>query len=193
MEETIVFVDAGFLSKLSKYFGGGKYLKYDLIKFCEEISRKQSLICKKIFYYTAPPFQPTNPTKEESERKDKYDRFIKKISQNQKINVREGRCQKLFNKDGYSNYFQKAVDSLIVIYLMSLPIKNKEIKKIILIACDSDLVPVIDELKNYNIDSILYTFFTKKRDTNFSRSTHLMGAVSRYVKLTKNDFDFPLK
>lgn len=37
MEETLVFIDAGFLSKLSKYFGGGEYLKYNIINFSKNI------------------------------------------------------------------------------------------------------------------------------------------------------------
>ena len=32
-DETLVFIDEEFLSKLSKYFGGGKYLKFDRITF----------------------------------------------------------------------------------------------------------------------------------------------------------------
>ena len=31
-KETLVFIDANFLSKLSKHFGKGKYLIYDLFK-----------------------------------------------------------------------------------------------------------------------------------------------------------------
>ena len=31
-----VFIDAGFLSKLSKYFGAGRYLKYDLVKLTKQ-------------------------------------------------------------------------------------------------------------------------------------------------------------
>jgi len=32
MENTLVFIDAGFLSKLSKHLGGGKYVKHNLFK-----------------------------------------------------------------------------------------------------------------------------------------------------------------
>ena len=38
MEETLVFLDAGFLSKLSGYFGDGKYLLYDIIKFSKHLN-----------------------------------------------------------------------------------------------------------------------------------------------------------
>ena len=95
MEKTLVLLDAGFLSKLSNYFGKSKYLKYDLINFAKKISEKQNLFCEHIFYYTAPPFQSPKSTKEESIRYKKYARFIKKLSSNKIISIREGRCQRL--------------------------------------------------------------------------------------------------
>jgi len=187
-KNTLVFIDAGFLSKLSRYFGKGKYLVYDIVKFSENISKKRKLECKKIFYYTAPPFQSHNSSSEERTRKDKYDGFIKKLSENSKIVIREGRCQKII----YSNkikFSQKGVDTLMTMDLMSVPIKYPNIKKIILIACDSDFVPIINQLREFGLKIILWTYFTKKRNTNFSRSFDLMKAVSEYVKLTKQDFE----
>jgi uncharacterized LabA/DUF88 family protein len=189
MKDTFVFIDAGFLSKLSKYFGSGKYLGYNIIKFSENIANRQNMQRKKIFYYTAPPYQSNNPSDEERKRKDKYDTFIQKLSQNKKIIIREGRCQKIVNKNGFVKYSQKAVDSFMVMDMMSVPIKNKEVKDVILIACDSDFVPIINELKSLGINIILYTYFTKRRDTNFARSNYLMNVVSKYVRLTKQDFD----
>ena len=187
-DDSFIFIDSGFLSKLSKYFTEGKYITYDLIKFCENLSEKQKLICKKIFYYTAPPFQSNFPTKEERERKNRYDTFIKKLSKHFEIEIREGRCQRLSNNKEY-RYSQKAVDSLMVIDLMKVPLRYPNIKKIILIACDTDFVSVVNELKEIGIEIILYTFFIGKRNTNFSRSTYLNNVVTRYIKLTKQDFD----
>ena len=188
MKDTFIFLDSGFLSKLNKYFGGGKYIVYDIIKFSEHLCNKQNLNCKHIFYYTAPPFQSDIPTKEEKERQNRYDSFVKKLSKNTKITIREGRCQKLISQKDYATYSQKAVDSLMVIDLMSLPIENKDINEIILIVCDSDFVPVIKKLKEYKIMVLLYTYFTKRRNTNFSRSNHLIEVVSRYALINKEDF-----
>ena len=53
MFETIIFIDGGFVSKISNYFGDGKYLRYDLISFAENICLKENLLYKQIFYYTA--------------------------------------------------------------------------------------------------------------------------------------------
>ncbi|MEK6873476.1 MAG: NYN domain-containing protein [Nanoarchaeota archaeon] len=187
MEETLVFVDAGFLSKLSKYFGGGEYLKYDIVNFSKNLAKKQNLVCKHIFYYTAPPFQSDNSTKEELEKYRKYKTFKNKLLKYKIISIREGRCQRL-KIDGKFIYNQKGVDSLVIIDLMSISFDYKNIKRVILLANDSDFVPVVEKLKELNIEVILYTYYSKKRESSFSRSNELLNIVTRYVRLTKEDF-----
>jgi len=187
MNKTLVLIDAGFLSKLSKYLGNGKYLKYDLIKFSKKLAEKQNLDCKHIFYYTAPPFQSDNSSIEETKRFRNYEKFISNLSKDSSISVREGRCQRL-KVDGKFIYGQKGVDALIIIDLMSVPIKYKEIKKVILIANDSDFVPVVKSLKEWGIEIILYTHYSKKRGSSFSRSNELLRTVSKYIQLKKEDF-----
>ena len=79
LNKTLVFIDASYLSKISKYFGKGKYLKLDLIKFAHYLAIKQGLWCEHIYYYTAPPFQGNNPTADEIKRKAGYDSYIAKL------------------------------------------------------------------------------------------------------------------
>ena len=95
MEYTIVFIDAGFLSKLSKYFGKEKHITFNLHEFSKYLSRKQNLFCKKTYYYTAPPFISDKPSTEEIIRKRNYDNFIDKLSKDKDFIIREGRCQRL--------------------------------------------------------------------------------------------------
>jgi len=187
MEETLVFMDAGFLSKLSKYFGGGEYLRYNIINFSKNLAKKQNLVCKHIFYYTAPPFQSDDSTKEELEKYRKYETFKNKLLKYKVISIREGRCQRL-KIDGKFIYNQKGVDLLVTIDLMSISFDYKDIKKIILLANDSDFVPVVEKLKELNIEVILYTYYSKKRESSFSRSNELLNIVTRYVRLSKEDF-----
>jgi len=188
LENTLVLLDAGFLSKLSKHFGNRKYLRYDIIKFSKKIAENQDLFCKHIFYYTAPPFQCGKPTKKESDRYRKYERFIKKLLKNKDISVREGRCQRLKINDKFI-YKQKAVDTLVVMDMMNVPIEYKNINKIILIASDSDFVPVVKQLGRLGIKTILYTYYQKGRTAKFSTSNNLIKSVYKYVLLTKEDFD----
>lgn len=188
-EEVIVFIDDGFLAKLSKYFGGGNYLKFDRIQFAINIAKKQGFNCQHIFYFLAPPFQGNNPNLEETKRCQNHEKFVNKLSQNPLITIREGRCQRIKNSQGEFVYKQKAVDSLLIIDFVSLPMDYPQIKKVILVASDRDFVPAVEKLKKAGIEVILYTYYVKKRDTGLSRSNYLMKAVSRYEKITKEDFD----
>jgi len=187
-KETLVFIDDGFLAKLNKHFGSGKYIKFDKLAFSENLAIKQGLNFKHVFYYTAPPFQGKFPTEEEEEMKRGYDRFIAKLKEDKRITIREGRVQRL-KVDGKFLYKQKAVDSLAIIDLMMVPLKYAQIKKIIIISSDSDFVPAIETLKEFGIKTILYTFYQRKRNTGFSRSNHLIKSVHKYVLLSKADFD----
>ena len=186
-KDTLVFIDETFLEKLSKYFGEGKYLKFDKILFSETLARKQKLSCKNIFYYTAPPFQSDIPTKEGESKKEGYDKFVNKLKERGVI-VREGRCQRLKSNNGEFVYKQKAVDVLIAMDLTNVPLKYPKISKIIIISSDSDFVPVIENLLENGVKTILYTYYEKIRNTNFSRSNHLIKSVYKYVLLTKEDF-----
>lgn len=192
MNETLVFIDAGFLSKLSKQFGKGKYLIYDLVNFSQGLANKQMLSCKKLFYYLAPPFQSEPLTKKEEIKKEGYDKFVKKLRKKGVV-VQEGRCQRL-KIEGKFEYKQKAVDVFLAMDLTNIPLKFPNVRKIILISSDSDFVPVIKNLEENNVKTILYTYYKKKRNTNFSRSNYLIKSVYKYVLLTKKDFeDCPLK
>ena len=193
MENTIVFIDAGFLSKLSKHFGKEKYLVYDLFEFPKHIAKKQNLFCKKTFYYTASPFISGKPSPEEIKRKKDYDHFIEKLSRNKDFIIREGRCQRL-KIDGKFVYKQKGVDSLAVIDLVNVIIDYPDVRRVIIIASDSDFVPVIDSLKKRGVKTILYTYYKKGRKATFSTSNELIKSVHKYVLLTKEDFtSCPLK
>ena len=41
--------------------------------------------------------------------------------------------------------------------------------------------------KKQGIKTILYTYYEKKRDTNFSRSNHLIKSVHKYKLISKED------
>jgi len=182
-ENTAVFLDAGYLSKLCKYFGAGKYLKLDLVKFASHLSKKQGLFCEHTFYYTAPPFQSEKPTEQESRFKAGYDSFMSKLKANSSITVREGRLQKIGNE-----FTQKGVDTLLTMDLVQEPIKRK-IGTVILLACDTDFVPILNHLRTENkMKVVLYYFNDRKRNSQFSLSNHILTACDKCVCLEKRDF-----
>lgn len=188
-EETLVFIDEGFLDKLTRYFGGGKRIKFDKFYFAEKISKKEELNLVKVFYYTAPPFQGKSPSLDERKRKEGYDRFIASLLINKKILVREGRCQRIIDSSGNEVYKQKGVDTLLAIDLSHIREDYPEIRKIILVSSDTDFcAPIKDIRKRNNIEVILYTYFDRKRGSKFSLSNELISCCSKYVKLNKEDF-----
>ena len=186
MDETLVFIDEAFLSKLSKHLGGGRYLKFDRIGFSENLAKEENLICKQIFLYISPPFQSPIPSKDEEKRKEGDDKFVNNLRKRDVI-VREGRCQRL-KINGKLEYNQKAVDVYLSMDLTSVPFKYANIKKILLISSDSDFVPVIKNLEEQNIKTTLYTYYEEKRESPFSRSNDLIKSVHKYILLKKEYF-----
>jgi len=66
MENTYVYLDEGYLSRIAEHFGYGKNKKYCVKQFANTLAKSQGLWCKKAFFYTASPYQhPTNPTQDE--------------------------------------------------------------------------------------------------------------------------------
>jgi uncharacterized LabA/DUF88 family protein len=187
MEKTAVLIDGGFLSKVSYKLGEGHYFKYDLLRFVKLLAGKQNVIFKHLFFYNAPPFQSQPPTRDEKKRKEDYDSFIQKLKSNEGVTVREGRCQRL-KIDGKYKYKQKGVDTLITMDLMDIPLEHPSIKHVILIASDSDFVPIIERLKRHGVSVVLCTYFDRERDSKFSTSNKLLRSVHHYVQLSKKDF-----
>jgi uncharacterized LabA/DUF88 family protein len=188
MGKCIVMIDAGFLSKVSRELGDGHYFKYDLLKFSKNLCGDLGFAFKHLFFYNAPPYQNTNPNESQKKRKEEYDSFVSKLIIDNYVTVKEGRCQRLKINGNYI-YKQKGVDTLLTMGLMDIPIKYPKVKQVILIASDSDFVPVIERLKDLGIKVTLFTYFNRVRNSNFSRSNELIKAVNRYVKLKKEDFD----
>ena len=190
MDKTLVFLDEGFLDKLTKFFGKGIRLKFNKIDFAKKIALKQNLTCEHLFYYTAPPFQGVPPTEQEKRMRKGYDKFINALSKNKEITIREGRCQKIIDQNGEISYNQKGVDTLLTLDLSHVKKDFPETKEIILVSSDTDFCPVIKDIKKRGgIETILYSYFEKKRNSKFSVSNELFYCCSKFIQLSKEDFD----
>ena len=144
---------------------------------------------KHLYIYTAPPYQSPKPNKTETFLMSRYQNMTKMLRKKRWITLREGRCQKIINEQGKEEFSQKGIDALIILDLYDIKEKYSDIKKIILIASDSDFVPVIERMKQKGFEIIIYTYFDRKRHSRFSTSNHLLKVASRWVKLTKQDFE----
>ena len=176
------FIDAGYLSAISKFLGKGKPLKYHIGKFAERLAIKQQLNLRKTFYYTAPPYQNNIPTDGELKRKARYDKFIGELRKIPNFIVREGRCQKCGD-----SFQQKGVDTLLTMDL--LKIDKSKIDTIIILICDTDFVPVLEDLRQSGIGVILYYFSDFDRNSKFFMSNHLWKVCDKKFLLKKEDFE----
>ena len=105
------------------------------------------------------------------------------------ITLREGRCQRILNLKKEYEYYQKGVDALVILDMYDFREKYPNIKKIILIASDSDFVPVIERMKQKDMEIVIYTYFDRLRNSKFSTSNHLLNVASKWVKLNEKDFE----
>ena len=189
MEDTLVFVDDGFFGLVKKHFQkeDGKPKKY--LQTFRNICKKQNLNLKHLYIYTAPPYQSPKPTQKEDFLMSRYQHMTKMLRRKKWVTLREGRCQKVINELGEEIFSQKGIDALLILDMYDIKDIYPDVKKIILIASDSDFVPVIERMKQRGFEVIIYTYFDRKRNSRFSTSNHLLRVASKWVKLTKEDFE----
>ena len=188
IKEALVFVDDGFFGLVKKHFSkDGKPKKY--LQTFRNICKKENLNLKQLYVYTAPPYQSAKPTKREDFLMSRYQNMTRMLRKKKWVTLGEGRCQRYFNRDGKEDFTQKGVDALIIMDMYDVKETYPDIKKIILIASDSDFVPVIERMKRKGFEVIVYTYFDRKRKSKFSTSNHLLRVASRWVKLKGEDFE----
>lgn len=188
MENTYVFLDSGYLSKIAEYFFGKKnYPKYCIKQFANTLAKSKGLWCKKAFFYIGEPYQsPTHPSEIDIERKRKYTTFITKLRNIPDLIVREGRCQ----KDDVGGYHQKGVDTWLTMDLFSLQNCEDDIKTIIVLICDTDFVPILKRLRRKEGIKIIVAYFSDfKRDSDFSMSNHLWNVADDKILIDKGFFE----
>ncbi len=184
MENTLVFVDIGYLKLIAEEFTGASLSSIDVNRLSMKIAREQGLWCKKLFCYLAPPYQGKSPTKEEKSRKARYDKLVNALGRWKGAIVREGRCQKIGR-----NFREKGVDTLMTIDLVTRPIKENA-KTVILLTCDTDFVPAMEYIRSeLQTKVIIYYYADRKRHSKFSMSNHILAACDKSVMLTKRHFE----
>ena len=190
MTDCLVFVDKGFFKLVKKEFEIKENKKFAFLQTFRNLCQKEKLNLKHLFIYDAPPFQSRIPTNLENNLKKKYDNIKKRFDKKKWITFREGRCQKIFDKNKNEIFNQKGVDSWIVADLCLFKEDFPNIKKVILVSSDSDFAPIIKMIREkQDIEVILYTYFEKNRGSRFNRSNHLIKSCSRHKKLRLEDFE----
>jgi len=184
--DTIVIIDSEYLYKIAKHYGHGNKLKCHINTFAIRLCKERGLWCNEIYYYTAPPYQSPIPTSEENLRKKGYDNFLKILkSLIPSVTIREGRCQ----KDENGKFHQKGVDTHLIMDLQTMA-QRREVPQVIVVACDTDFVPVFNKVRTeYGLKIILAYFFDGVRKGNFSMSNHMFTACDDKIFIKKEYFD----
>lgn len=143
MDKTAIFIDLGYLNSITKKLGE---LKIDFDKFAKSFIDEKTEEVYRIYCYYCSPFQSNPPTAEEKLRKSNFDRFMRRLKNMPRFEIRFGKLTKTKRGD----YIQKRVDTYFAIDLVKLAVKGI-IKNAILIAGDSDFVPPIIEAKENGV------------------------------------------
>lgn len=150
MNNSIVFIDGGYLHKIIKEF----FVKSDIdyLRFSELICKKTSSERLRTYYYHCKPFVRNDKNRINDQKKlQECEKFFRKLRRLPRFEVKEGDLQFLgYSTNGYPQFRQKMVD-----VLMSLDISDKsfenQIQHAILIAGDRDFIPAIKKAKNYGV------------------------------------------
>jgi len=63
------------------------------------------------------------------------------------------------------------------------------VRTVILLACDTDFVPVLNRIREEGINVILYYFSDFDRKSKFFMSNHILTACDKKLLLKKGDFE----
>lgn len=151
MDKACVFIDGGYVRAMLHHHYNDQPIDY--LKFSNELCRG----CERwrTYYYTCPPYQGSNPTQDERDRKATFDRFESRMKQNPRFEVRLGRLQ--FTGNPAHSYVQKGVDVLLSIDLTQIT-ASKIVDRAIIISADSDFAPAIQRAKDNMVLVTLASF-----------------------------------
>jgi uncharacterized LabA/DUF88 family protein len=158
MDKIGIFIDGGYLSKLTKHIftnSNGSPKKIDFNKLSLNLSSKCNGELLRTYYYDCPAFVSPRPNTVEKDRQRRTDSFLYNLRRLDKFDVRLGKLNRYFKSDGTPDFEQKGVDVLLAIDVLRLALKNK-IDKAIFITGDSDFVPVIQAIKDEGVGTILF-------------------------------------
>ena len=170
MSKAVLFIDGGYLAKISKSFG---MPKIDFLALSESLCRQDAGHDGggggggddgrlRTYYYYCMPFQGSPPSAEESSRYSRADKFTKSLSKLPKFEVRLGRFQRIQNGSSAAAaaaaaaavYVQKGVDVMLAVDLVKMS-WSKQIDRAIILASDSDFIYAVQTAKDAGVSTLL--------------------------------------
>lgn len=171
MPSTVIFVDGEYLRKI--FLNAG--YRCDVPKVVEKILELTDIDTNdllRVYFYTSPPYQSSNPTDDEKKRYQGFQKFEDFLKRQDNFELKLGRTEKRGNE-----FEQKMVDVLLSIDLVELSAKQR-IGKAILVAGDSDLVPAVKKAKDNGVRVILCCSADKRE-----YHTHLWNEADRRIPI----------
>jgi len=141
MHRSALFIDGGYLAKVLKSSFGERRIDYLKLseKLCEDSERLRT------YYYNCMPYQSHPPTRKETERFAKADRFLFTLRRLPRFEVRLGKLSRIGGQ-----FVQKRVDILLAVDLVRMS-WDKQIQTAVLLTGDSDFVPAVQAAKDAGV------------------------------------------
>ena len=144
-----VFIDGGYIDHMDRHGFAGMADYPKLIQLVTKDAGEVTFAG----YYDCMPYQTQKPTDDEKSRYSRKRKLIQHLEKLPKMTVRLGKTQ-MRERGGP---VQKRVDVLLALDAARAAWKN-EIDTLILIAGDSDFVPVLEEVKSCGVKTVLYYY-----------------------------------
>ncbi len=157
VEEAAVLIDNGYFKEVIKEIFNNKLPKIDYLKLSEEICRKIDKKRYRTYLYDSLPWKGPNPTKDESERYSRAQKFFTSLSSLPSFEVRLGKLVRRNNE-----FIQKGVDILLVIDIVKLTLKDR-VRHIAIITGDADYVPAFKLARDEGVKIYLFHSPNKKQ------------------------------
>lgn len=145
-----IFIDAGYLEYvLQEEFGGAKI---DFSKFPREVASlvRPDIDLLRTYYYNCLPWKSSSPTRQESEKFGRMERFFNMLDNLPRFEVRKGKLARREDSNGNAHFKQKRVDVLMSVDLVKLAV-GRHITHAVLVTGDSDFVPAVQEARQAGV------------------------------------------
>jgi len=149
------FIDGSYLDHALVSISAGKRIDYQALirAIVDKAGGDRNII--RVYYYHCLPYQDHPPTKEQSERFGKMQRFFRAVQRMPRFEVKQGRLAYRGLDDKKNPIFeQKRIDLLLGIDLV-LHSTKRAIDEAFIIAGDSDFIPAIRTAKSEGVVTYL--------------------------------------
>ena len=177
MEPCAIFIDGGYLAKILQSEFDSPRVDYQ--KLSDALAHGNERL--RTYYYDCMPHKSSPPTSEEVDRYRSKQGFIHAVRRSvRRFQFRQGRLKEI----GIGRYEQKGIDVQLAIDMVRLCSKQ-QIRTVILITGDADLVPAVEACKAEGAIVQLYGHFSD-RPHRRSIADELLNVCDEHYKIDQD-------